>query len=87
MCLSVVGPLCVQVLGLGSVAQVVTGQGAFGEYLSINLGFGLGVAMGVHVGGKVSGMKADPNKFFTKRLAIHGLADLLLFFLFYQGLT
>ncbi|XP_029006757.1 aquaporin-7 [Betta splendens] len=43
------------VFGLGSVAQVETGQGAFGEYLSINLGFGLGVAMGVHVGGKVSG--------------------------------
>ncbi|KAM4587593.1 aquaporin-7 isoform 2-T2 [Odontesthes bonariensis] len=41
--------------GLGSVAQVVTGQGAFGQYISINLGFGLGVAMGVHVGGKVSG--------------------------------
>lgn len=48
-----------QVFGLGSVAQVVTGQGAFGEYLSINLGFGLGVAMGVHVGGKVSGMRSD----------------------------
>lgn len=45
--------------GLGSVAQVVTGQGAFGEYISINLGFGLGVALGVHVGGKVSGMRAD----------------------------
>lgn len=45
--------------GLGSVAQVVTGQGAFGQYLSINLGFGLGVAMGVHVGGKVSGRGAD----------------------------
>nr|XP_020448276.1 aquaporin-7-like isoform X2 [Monopterus albus] len=42
------------VFGLGSVAQVVTGQGAFGQYLSINLGFGLGVAMGVHVGGTVS---------------------------------
>lgn len=41
--------------GLGSVAQVVTGQGAFGEYLSINIGFALGVAMGVHVGGNVSG--------------------------------
>ncbi|XP_015235357.1 PREDICTED: aquaporin-7-like [Cyprinodon variegatus] len=42
-------------LGLGSVAQVVTGQGVFGQYLSINLGFGLAVAMGVHVGGNVSG--------------------------------
>ncbi|CDQ61951.1 unnamed protein product [Oncorhynchus mykiss] len=43
------------VFGLGSVAQVVTGRGAFGEYLSVNLGFGLGVAMGVHIGGRVSG--------------------------------
>ncbi|XP_035008969.1 aquaporin-7 isoform X2 [Hippoglossus stenolepis] len=49
--------LCTYVMmafGLGSVAQVVTGQGAFGEYLSINLGFALGVTMGAHVGGKVS---------------------------------
>uniref|UniRef100_A0A8D3AB17 Aquaporin 7 n=1 Tax=Scophthalmus maximus TaxID=52904 RepID=A0A8D3AB17_SCOMX len=43
------------VFGLGSVAQVVTGQGEFGQYISINLGFALGVTMGVHVGGKVSG--------------------------------
>uniref|UniRef100_A0A4W5LBM4 Aquaporin 7 n=1 Tax=Hucho hucho TaxID=62062 RepID=A0A4W5LBM4_9TELE len=44
-----------KVFGLGSVAQVVTGRGAFGEYLSVNVGFGLGVAMGVHIGGRVSG--------------------------------
>ncbi|KAJ3602306.1 hypothetical protein NHX12_030065 [Muraenolepis orangiensis] len=43
------------VFGLGSVAQVVTGGGALGQYLSINLGFGLGVTMGVHVGGAISG--------------------------------
>ncbi|XP_077429057.1 aquaporin-7 [Vanacampus margaritifer] len=43
------------VFGLGSVAQVVTGQEAFGHYISINLGFGLGVAIGSHVGGNVSG--------------------------------
>ncbi|XP_028301672.1 aquaporin-7 isoform X2 [Gouania willdenowi] len=50
--------LCTYVMmafGLGSVAQVVTGQGVFGQYLSINIGFALGVAMGVHVGGNVSG--------------------------------
>ncbi|XP_003973612.2 aquaporin-7 [Takifugu rubripes] len=50
--------LCTYIMmafGLGSVAQVVTGQGAYGQYVSINLGFGLGVAMGIHVGGKVSG--------------------------------
>lgn len=62
-------PLCVQVFGLGSVAQVVTGQGAFGQYLSINLGFGLGVAMGVHVGGKVSGRRADLRKRHTIKCA------------------
>ncbi|CAK6958264.1 aquaporin-7 [Scomber scombrus] len=53
------------VFGLGSVAQVVTGQGAFGEYLSINLGFGLGVALGVHVGGKVSGAHMNAAVSFT----------------------
>ncbi|KAG7476545.1 hypothetical protein MATL_G00084010 [Megalops atlanticus] len=49
------GTYVMMVFGLGSVAQVVTGGGVFGDYLSINLGFGLGVAMGVHIAGKVSG--------------------------------
>lgn len=53
------------VFGLGSVAQVVTGQGAFGQYISINLGFALGVAMGVHVGGKVSGAHMNAAVSFT----------------------
>ncbi|XP_062313942.1 aquaporin-7 [Osmerus eperlanus] len=53
------------VFGLGSVAQVVTGQGAFGEYLSINLGFGLGVAMGVHIGGRISGAHMNAAVSFT----------------------
>lgn len=53
------------VFGLGSVAQVVTGQGDFGEYLSINLGFGLGVAMGVHIGGRVSGAHMNAAVSFT----------------------
>lgn len=49
------GSFSEQVLGLGCVAQVVTGQGAFGHFLSINIGFGLAVAMGVHIGGNISG--------------------------------
>ncbi|XP_072517628.1 aquaporin-7 [Salminus brasiliensis] len=53
------------VFGLGSVAQVVTGGGRFGDYLSINLGFGLAVAMGVHVGGKVSGAHMNAAVSFT----------------------
>ncbi|XP_029990298.1 aquaporin-7 [Sphaeramia orbicularis] len=60
--------LCTYVMmtfGLGSVAQVVTGQGAYGQYVSINLGFGLAVAMGVHVGGKVSGAHMNAAVSFT----------------------
>ncbi|XP_056128823.1 aquaporin-7 [Lampris incognitus] len=53
------------VFGLGSVAQVVTGRGVFGQYLSINLGFGLGVTMGVHIGGKVSGAHMNGAVSFT----------------------
>uniref|UniRef100_A0A8C5LSH7 Uncharacterized protein n=1 Tax=Leptobrachium leishanense TaxID=445787 RepID=A0A8C5LSH7_9ANUR len=41
--------------GLGSVAQVVLGKKEYGQYLSINLSFGLGVTMGIHVAGGVSG--------------------------------
>lgn len=72
--------------GLGSVAQVVTGQGVFGHYLSINLGFGLAVAMGVYVGGKVSGAHMNGAVSFTmcvfhrlkwKMLPLYLLAQLL----------
>ncbi|XP_066458732.1 aquaporin-7-like [Eleutherodactylus coqui] len=41
--------------GLAAVAQVVLGKNAFGQYLSINLSFGIGVTMGIHVAGGVSG--------------------------------
>ncbi|KAI1904660.1 hypothetical protein AGOR_G00007970 [Albula goreensis] len=51
--------------GLGTVAQVVTGGGLFGDYLSINVGFGLGVTMGVHIAGKVSGAHMNAAVSFT----------------------
>ncbi|KAG8456868.1 hypothetical protein GDO86_002600 [Hymenochirus boettgeri] len=41
--------------GLASCAQVVLGKHQFGQYLSINLSFGIGVTMGMHVAGGVSG--------------------------------
>ncbi|KAJ8338732.1 hypothetical protein SKAU_G00355180 [Synaphobranchus kaupii] len=56
--------------GLGTVAQVVTGEGLFGGYLSINLGFGLAVAMGVHIAGKVSG--AHMNAAVSLTMAVFG---------------
>uniref|UniRef100_A0A8C3S975 Aquaporin 7 n=1 Tax=Chelydra serpentina TaxID=8475 RepID=A0A8C3S975_CHESE len=37
-----------QFFGIGGVAQVILGRGEFGEYLSINLAFGIGVTMGIH---------------------------------------
>lgn len=40
---------------MGTVAQVVIGKGGFGQYLSINLGFGFGVMLGVHMAGGISG--------------------------------
>ncbi|NXD83372.1 AQP7 protein, partial [Halcyon senegalensis] len=43
------------VFGLSSVAQVVLGGGRFGQYISINLGFGIGVTLGIHAAGGISG--------------------------------
>ncbi|NXA34630.1 AQP7 protein, partial [Eudromia elegans] len=42
-------------IGLSSAAQVTLGQGQFGQYFSINLGFGIGVTLGMHAAGGVSG--------------------------------
>ncbi|NWT18092.1 AQP3 protein, partial [Vireo altiloquus] len=44
-----------QVFGLSSVAQVVLGKGNTGQYLSINIAFGVGVTLGVYAAGEVSG--------------------------------
>ncbi|NXE90183.1 AQP7 protein, partial [Menura novaehollandiae] len=47
--------LFMQVFGLSSVAQVVLGKGNSGQYLSINIAFGIGVTLGIHAAGGVSG--------------------------------
>jgi MIP family channel proteins len=46
--------------GVAVVAQVVLGAGTHGQYLSINLGWGLAVTMGVYVAGGVSGGHLNP---------------------------
>ncbi|NWI67933.1 AQP7 protein, partial [Todus mexicanus] len=43
------------VFGLSTVAQVVLGGGRFGQYISINLGFGIGVTLGILAAGGISG--------------------------------
>ncbi|NXC07208.1 AQP3 protein, partial [Orthonyx spaldingii] len=47
--------LFTQVFGLSSVAQVVLGKGNSGQYLSINMAFGIGVTLGVYAAGGISG--------------------------------
>ncbi|XP_027857539.1 aquaporin-7 isoform X1 [Xiphophorus couchianus] len=77
-------------LGLGSVAQVVTGEGGKGTFFSINIGFGLAVAMGVHIGGTVSGAHMNAAVSFAlcvfgqlpwKRLPLYIFAQLFASFL------
>ncbi|NWX35420.1 AQP7 protein, partial [Notiomystis cincta] len=47
--------LFTQVFGLSSVAQVILGKGNSGQYLSINMAFGIGVTLGIYAAGGVSG--------------------------------
>ncbi|NXO40689.1 AQP7 protein, partial [Locustella ochotensis] len=47
--------LFMQVFGLSSVAQVVLGKGSSGQYLSINMAFGIGSTLGIYAAGGVSG--------------------------------
>ncbi|NXS38118.1 AQP7 protein, partial [Pomatostomus ruficeps] len=44
-----------QIFGLSSVAQVVLGKGNNGQYLSINMAFGIGVTLGIYAAGGISG--------------------------------
>jgi aquaporin-7 len=54
------GTFVLIVFGVGVVAQVVLGGGASGQYLSINVGWGLAVTMGVYVAAGVSGAHLNP---------------------------
>jgi MIP family channel proteins len=55
--------------GVAVVAQVVLGKESHGEYLSINLGWGLAVTMGAYVAGGISGAHLNPA--VTLGLAVH----------------
>lgn len=54
------GTLVLIVFGVGVVAQVVFGGGGSGQYLSINIGWGLAVTMGAYVAAGVSGAHLNP---------------------------
>ena len=63
------GTFVLMMLGLGVVAQVVLGKGELGDYLSINLVWGLAVVMGCFVAAGVSGAHLNPA--VTLALAVH----------------
>ena len=54
------GTFVLIVFGLGVVAQFVLGGGANGQYLSVNLGWGLAVTMGIYVSAGISGAHLNP---------------------------
>ncbi|HEX2312028.1 MAG TPA: aquaporin, partial [Vicinamibacterales bacterium] len=54
------GTFVLIVFGVGVVAQVVLSGRNNGEYLSINIGWGLAVTMGVYVAAGVSGAHLNP---------------------------
>ena len=47
--------LTVQAFGDGSVAQSVLSRGGSGEFISVNIAWGLAVSMAVWISGSVSG--------------------------------
>lgn len=63
------GTFVLIVFGVAVVAQVMFGDGNSGEYLSINIGWGLGVTMGVYVAGGITGAHINPA--VTLAMAVH----------------
>jgi len=63
------GTFVLIVFGCGSVAQVLLSGQQNGEYLSINLGWGLGVVLGMYMAFGVSGAHLNPA--VTLTLAVH----------------
>lgn len=63
------GTFILIVFGTAVVAQVVLSRNSHGEYLSINLGWGLAVTMGIYACGGVSGAHLNPA--VTLALAVH----------------
>lgn len=63
------GTFTLIVFGVGVNAQVVLGRGGHGEYLSINVGWGLAVMLGCYVAGGITGAHLNPA--VTLALAVH----------------
>jgi MIP family channel proteins len=63
------GTFTLMIFGIGVVAQVVLSRQMNGQYLSINIAWGLAVTMGAYVAGGISGAHLNPA--VTLALAVH----------------
>ena len=63
------GTFILIIFGAGVVAQVVLSSGTAGNYLSINIAWGLGVTMAIYVAGGISGAHLNPA--VSVALAVH----------------
>jgi MIP family channel proteins len=63
------GTFILIMLGTGVVAQVVLSGGTAGNYLSINVAWGIAVTMAIYVAGGISGAHLNPA--VTVALAVH----------------
>lgn len=80
------GTLILCAFGVGSVAQFVLAEQAFGGYWSVNWGWGLGVAFGIYWAGGVSGGHINPavtlalavcGRFQWKKLPVYWIAQIV----------
>jgi MIP family channel proteins len=69
MAAELLGTFLLIVFGCGCVAQVLLSGRTSGDYLSINMGWGLGVMLGVYAAAGISGAHLNPA--ITLALAVH----------------
>ncbi|XP_069796472.1 aquaporin-9-like [Narcine bancroftii] len=86
-CLAEFLGVCILVLfGCGAVAQMVVSNTTRGEFLSVNLGFGLGATFGVYIAGGISGAHINPAVSFSLCLLGRFQWKKLPFYIFFQTL-
>uniref|UniRef100_UPI00398E3712 aquaporin-3-like n=1 Tax=Pristiophorus japonicus TaxID=55135 RepID=UPI00398E3712 len=79
--------VCMLILfGCGAVAQMVTSHTTRGEFLSVNLGFGLGATFGTYIAGGISGAHLNPAVSFSLCLLGRFEWKKLPFYMFFQTL-
>ncbi|XP_078062825.1 aquaporin-3-like [Mustelus asterias] len=86
-CLAEFLGVCMLILfGCGAVAQMVVSHTTRGEFLSVNLAFGLGATFGIYISGGISGGHLNPAVSFSLCLLGRFQWRKLPFYMFFQTL-